>query len=584
MKSNLLHHRTLGAPAVKFIFRFSAIWLPELKLAALLSFAAALPGLAAPGGDAGLKHSKHNLAIGAAAKLQGATVQGTGESDMCKFCHTPHRGQGLKALWNQTLSAATYIPYSSTTMKAAVGQPTGDSKLCLSCHDGTVALGALHRRRPGEAMRPPLALMKPGRAVLGTDLSDDHPVSFSYAAALAGGAELKPAAQLDDRVRLDPNGDMQCTSCHDPHNDQNGKFLAVNNRASALCLNCHAPPLWNVSAHRNSQKGWNGIGHNPWPNSTETTVAGNACDNCHTSHSAGTHERLLHLPQAEDNCLVCHNGSVAAKNVEADFKKLSAHPVATTSSFHDAAEDPINLKKRHASCVDCHNPHAARSTPGARPNIGGALAGVAGINISGVPVNSVTREYELCFRCHGDSVVKGPSHILRQIEQPNIRLQFNPANTSYHPVVAAGKNGQTPSLIAPWNTASLLYCTDCHNSDQSPAAGGSGANGPHGSQFAPLLERQLDLMDGNSENTGTYALCYKCHSRDSILSDQSFNGHRKHIVEAKTACTTCHDPHGVATSPRLINFNRLYVSPNTSGRLDYVAGKCFLSCHGQEHQ
>ncbi len=555
-------------------------WL-VLGVAVVLLAAGLLPVRAAvisrPG--PGLRNSRHNLALGAPSQLVGAA-----ETDMCKFCHTPHGGAGALALWNQTLSSASYIPYRSSTLKAVVGQPTGDSKLCLSCHDGTVALGALHHRRPGAVAHAVTAPLRPGRLVLGTDLSDDHPVSFSYASALAGGAELKPAALLNDRVRLDGNGEVQCTSCHDPHNDQNGNFLAVDNHASALCLNCHAPALWNLSDHRNSARTWNGAGRNPWPNAAENTVAGNACENCHIPHNAGIHERLLRQPLVEDNCLVCHNGSAAAKNVAADFNKFSVHPVLATSSLHDAAEDSLHLQKRHAACVDCHNPHAASSAPAVRPNVGGALAGVAGVNSSGAPVARITREYELCFRCHADSVLPAPVRILRQVAEPNTRLQFKPANASYHPVVSAGRGGAVPSLIAPWNPASVMNCLDCHNSDQSPAAGGAGANGPHGSQFSPLLERQLDLTDDSSENSGTYALCYKCHSRDSLLANQSFKGHQQHVVKAKTACTTCHDPHGVANAPHLINFNLLYVKPAASGRLEYTgAGTCTLNCHSHEH-
>jgi predicted CXXCH cytochrome family protein len=551
------------------------------RLVWCLLLATVLPGRATAGSALGA--SKHNLTPGGRAGVQGLT-----EADMCKYCHTPHGGEGQKALWNQTLSAATYIPYSSSTMKAPSGQPTGDSKLCLSCHDGTVALGAMRHRKDNPGQQGFSARMAPGRAVLGTDLSDDHPVSFSYSASLAGGAQLKPAALLNDRVRLDANGEVQCTSCHDPHSNQNGKFLAVDNHASALCLSCHAPPLWSTAGHRNSTRIWNGVGRNPWPGSTEKTVAGNACGSCHTSHHAGTHERLLQFPQAEDNCLVCHSGSVAAKNIAADLNKPSAHPVLTTSSLHDAAESPINNKNRHATCVDCHNPHAATGTPAMRPNVGGALAGVAGISINGARVNSVTREYELCFRCHADSVIKGTALILRQTPEPNIRRLVSPANASYHPLAAIGKSGNVPSLIAPLNPASILTCTDCHNSDQSPAAGGAGPNGPHGSVFAPLLERQLELSDNGPENYGLYALCYKCHSRESILSNQSFKGHSKHIVDVKTACTTCHDPHGVASSQHLINFNLLYVQPSNLGRLEYnstgqFSGNCTLKCHGFDH-
>jgi hypothetical protein len=144
-----------------------------------------------------------------------------------------------------------------------------------------------------------------------------------------------------------------------------------------------------------------------------------------------------------------------------------------------------------------------------------------------------------------------------------------------------------------------MTCTDCHNSDQSPAAGGSGANGPHGSIYAPLLERQLILTDYTPESPANYALCYKCHNRDNILSDQSFRainsqgesrGHRFHIVDQKTACTTCHDSHGVATARNLINFNNDYVTQSAvlpSGTMytsmGNFSGTCTLTCHGKDH-
>jgi hypothetical protein len=105
------------------------------------------------------------------------------------------------------------------------------------------------------------------------------------------------------------------------------------------------------------------------------------------------------------------------------------------------------------------------------------------------------------------------------------------------------------------------------------------------------------MTDLSPETPGAYALCYKCHSRDSILSDRSFRavnslgqprGHRFHIAEAKAACTTCHDSHGVSTGDRLINFNLDYVTPSSNGRIEYItaglgAGNCSLTCHGKDH-
>lgn len=142
-----------------------------------------------------------------------------------------------------------------------------------------------------------------------------------------------------------------------------------------------------------------------------------------------------------------------------------------------------------------------------------------------------------------------------------------------------------------------MYCTDCHNNDSGPGTGNSGPNGPHGSAYAPLLERNLTFTDFQPESQTAYDLCYKCHSRDSILADQSFQaasslgeprGHQFHVVTAQAACSTCHDSHGVQTSSRLVNFNANYVSASSNGKLEFIssgpgAGNCSLTCHGKDH-
>jgi predicted CXXCH cytochrome family protein len=528
-------------------------------------------------------NSKHNLALTGPGTIKAAT-----ETDVCIFCHTPHRAGPELPLWNHHTSKATYTPYNSSTIKATVGQPTGSSKLCLSCHDGTVALGMVHSRSMPITMQGGVTVLPPGRTRLGTDLSDDHPVSFTYDAALAAAnGQLRDPGTLTHRVRLDHNNQMQCTSCHDPHNDRYGNFLVQDNTASALCITCHTMDHWQGSAHRTSMAAWNGSGVNPWPGSKHNTVAANACQSCHAPHNAGTSERLLRFPTEEQNCFSCHSGTVASKNIAAEFNKISVHPILQTSGVHDPMEDPVN-PARHVECVDCHNPHAANSAGAIAPNASGALAGVKGVNISGAVVNNVTREYELCFRCHADSVARGPARVERQFPQTNTRLEFNTANLSYHPVVGPGKNPNVPSLIAPWTPSSVMYCTDCHNNDQGTRAGGAGPNGPHGSAFVPLLERNLVLHDGQEESSAAHALCYKCHSRPSILADQSFKFHRKHVQDVKVACTTCHDPHGVPNVKHLINFNRNYATASSNGRLEYVStgplqGNCSLTCHGVDH-
>lgn len=523
-------------------------------------------------------HSKHNLSISGPG-----TVRSAAERDVCIFCHTPHGASSDGPLWNHKMSSATYTPYQSSTLKAAVDQPTGSSKLCLSCHDGTVALGMVNSRSAPIQMASGASSMPAGDTLIGTDLSAHHPVSFKYDQSLANTAGgLRPPNTLVQDVRLE-NGQVQCTSCHDPHNNQFGKFLVMDNTASAICQSCHVPNRWSVSSHALSTATWNGTGINPWPNTSQATVAANACENCHRPHAAQIPGRLLKFSPDEQNCNSCHSGTVASKNVASEFNKISTHPVMMTSGIHDPTEDVIN-STRHVACEDCHNPHAATGTTARAPAASGALVGVRGVNGSGMEMPEIQNQYELCFRCHADSANRGPALVRRQFVQTNTRIEFNPGSVSYHPVMAVGKNPSSPSLILPWTTASVMYCTDCHNNNQGPNATGTGPNGPHGSAYAPILERQLLLEDNLPYNQGNFALCYKCHSPTVVNSESagSWRYHKKHIQEFRAACTTCHDSHG-SPQAHLINFNTDYVLPY-NGVISYTSlgngsGTCTLTCH-----
>ncbi len=541
-------------------------------------------------------YSRHNLSVSSPGPVHATT-----ESDVCVFCHAPHGASATDGpLWNHQMSAAAYTPYSSATLTAlnvTIGQPNGSSRLCLSCHDGTVALGLVGSRAGGISMNT--AAMPAGLDNLGTDLSSDHPVSFTYDAPLATAAgDLVDPGTLPPEVALDRNGQLQCTTCHDPHNNQYGSFLVRDNTGSALCLTCHTLPDWSGSAHAVSSKllpvalavqvgpAKNG---NLIKASVSASVAHTACASCHVPHAAGAKLELMRFSTPEKNCIDCHAGDGPGKNVSVDLKKLSAHPVSMEPDAHNAREDLVNPPVRHVTCVDCHNPHASSGAPGAKTQVAGALAGVAGVSAGGGRLPAVIHEYELCFRCHGDSAGRGPALVPRQFVQTNTRLEFNPGSTSFHPLESVGKNAGVPSLIPPLTTSSLVGCGDCHNNDQGSATGGAGANGPHGSAFAPLLERMLLLTDGSPYNPANFALCYKCHSSSVVDSSlaTSWPNHRTHIEDYKAACTTCHDSHA-ATQPHLINFNTAYVQP-LHGVINYSStgmnhGNCTLSCHGKDHK
>lgn len=535
-------------------------------------------------------NSKHNLSISGTG-----TIKATNQSRVCIFCHTPHNAHpDIPYLWNRSEQTTNYIPYHSSTMFASVGQPTGASKLCLSCHDGTIALGAVLSQPEeiqflgGIRQLPPFA-----EANLGTDLSDDHPVSFNYESSTdEGNFELVPGESLIREVQLDKNGQLQCTACHDPHDDTWGNFLVMSNQFSQLCTNCHIKNGWANSIHALSTAGWNGGGTDPWPNTEYRTVAENGCENCHRPHSAGRHQRLLKREFEEDNCIICHNSNVATKNIEAQLAKPYLHPVQQQSGVHDAAEDFITgTVEHHVECEDCHNPHQVNSSVGRAPMVSGKNSGVLGIDIGGQQLESAQNLYEICFKCHADNNVIIKTGITRQIDQLNSRLEFSPGNPSYHPVVSPTAGTNVPSLLSPYSSNSIIYCTDCHGSDNSEFS-----NGPHGSIHQYLLVDRYETTDMTAESGEAYALCYRCHSRNIILSGRSgFPLHRRHIEMENTPCAVCHDPHGVSATQGnflnnsgLINFDITVVFPNSEGRLSYRdegpgQQKCALLCHGNDH-
>ena len=557
-----------------------------------------------------LQNSKHNLSVTGTG-----TAHAASESQTCIFCHTPHNASPAVPLWNHASSVASYTIYASTTLKvtATIGQPTGSSKLCLSCHDGTVALGqTVNDGSITMVGAGPGGRMPAGSSNLGTSLLDDHPVSFQRNPA--DGETIDPPP--GDPVRLDGLGQVQCTSCHDPHSEDadpvTRKFLVKSNQRSQVCVTCHRPAYWdaNPSVHRNSSAVYTAA---QGAHTGYVTVRDNGCESCHRPHTGGAPERLLKFVE-ELTCDRCHNGTVVPKNIASAFTKLYVHPTyRTTPSAHDASEGPTNPSHplpeiapgapRHAECADCHNPHAAYAAGANAPNVPGELSGVWGIDSAGARVAPALYEYQICYKCHGDSANKpqpstlpDPPYTRRQIVQFNTRLEFDPGNPSHHAVEAAGRSVDVPSLLPPYTTASVIYCSSCHNSDTGPEAGGTGPAGPHGSQYPHILERNLVVGDTGSGSIGTmYALCFKCHAQSSILGDVTFGQHRKHVEGEHASCTVCHDPHGVSltqgnatNNARLINFDLDVVHPPSGGVLSFDKqagrhGACYLLCHGKEH-
>jgi len=183
-------------------------------------------------------------------------------NEICRVCHVPHDhnqaamygAEGL--LWNHEVSSATYVMYSSFTLDSApASQPTGYSKLCLGCHDGTVGLDTFDKYTNdtvriddyNAGFQVPGAIYTAGSSL---DLAKTHPISIIYDPA--ADPNLHPIANamggsgtIEDV--LENGTTLQCSTCHDVH-DQPGEsvpgthLLRVAQKGatpSGLCLTCH---------------------------------------------------------------------------------------------------------------------------------------------------------------------------------------------------------------------------------------------------------------------------------------------------------------------------------------------------------
>lgn len=594
----------------------------------------------------------------------------------CQYCHAPHSGVGKGPLWAQTFSSATYTTYSSTTTSnQTMQQPQvgGPSSLCLSCHDGTVGLG-----QSGEKLQsvPYGQIQMQGTLksndFFGTNLQNSHPFSFNK---LQDSPDLVQSI-VQNKQTGDPSvklfgGNVACESCHTPHVENidptSLTFMVRNNSASSLCLACHGTLARTVNNVPNPLVPWPTSVHATISSSTlpaanvgsYNTVALNACTSCHVEHNANGPARLLRgttppvatLDASTQNCITCHNGNnniiPALPNVYAESTKTYAHPfpsVSGTTNTHDTAESVLLNNNRHATCVDCHNPHGSQQVGSVFPNpplIRISQAAVNGVLASdGVStISPAQNQYENCLRCHGTSSGKPtvsaevtaygylPTWAVSYSDPANVIPQFAAAATSSHPVThdsssALAQPSLLPNMLQLDGSTSgramgvRIFCTDCHNSDDNREFGQTGPNGPHGSIYPHILERRYEmsqvatgvapaggpgtaitntfpgqLTSAGGASPGPWALCGKCHNLTTLLSD---NMHSLHVAGQGASCSVCHTAHGMGatssniTGERLVNFDTNVVAPISSTvPISYSRNSgndtCTLLCHTYSH-
>jgi predicted CXXCH cytochrome family protein len=620
-----------------------ALWIPGVLM--LVASGVALGQIPPP--PTGDTLGMHNMTV-----PSGSPVTASGSLG-CTFCHAPHSGLGgVTPLWNQTLSSQTYTPYTSTTYKQqGSAQPVlgKSSSLCLSCHDGTVAVG-----QTAAYGRIAVSGTMNNQDVFGTNLSGSHP--FSLVLPIKDSSDLA-ASLVAKGVTADPTravklvaGNVECTSCHNPHVQSTDaiaqNFLVRDSSNGQMCLACHDPNRI-VTGQSNLLSGWTGSIHAVATNQvlntahvgSYQTVAVNACTSCHMEHNSGGAARLLRpatpatpgVDATTQDCITCHSGgtsvSPAAPNVYAEFAKIS-HLLPVGVNVHDQAEPAVLNNNRHATCVDCHSPHASNQLTlfAAPPAIRPPQTGVTGVSaVDGITVlTPAVNQYENCFRCHGTSVGKQvlikygylPTRLVFTGDALNLVQQFGINSASSHPV-AHDRDSPLPQPSLRTNMLNLngtqstrlmgtrIFCTDCHSSDDNREFGGTGPNGPHGSTYPHILERnyqfsQAAIPGGTVSNTfptpdvspqGPYALCAKCHDLTNILSNTSWTLHSRHISADGFSCSVCHTAHGMGSvsagvsGERLINFDIGVVGQNQGTPISYnrATNTCTLVCHNTVH-
>jgi predicted CXXCH cytochrome family protein len=415
---------------------------------------------------------------------------------------------------------------------------------------------------------------------------------FAATASFADGGAYRSTRHADrekgvQRVPDQPRG--ACVQCHEQHSTRQGQetggpypFTLFAPNDNELCLTCHqrageggvfpGSMHWQQSAHAlSSSMTWPA----PKPGRKALPDAG-ACLNCHAAHGAtdpnGVIPSMLRLRE-EALCTTCHNGT-RARDIARDFQKPYRHPVEI-SGRHDALEKDrtafgdISSQRRHAECMDCHNPHLAEESRFETSGMGAAPATVGTgriVVVNGIAGTMATyawrgpeethdaREFELCFKCHS-------SWTTQPIGQSDLALLTNPNNPSYHPIQGRGKNAHIDraAFVDPWDASSTVTCSDCHGTDDPDE------RGPHGSAYEHILKRPVpsrtSLRPMEAED-----LCFSCHTyaayadpsaTQEVLRASRFNppagqGHAFHVGVQGLSCSVCHETHGSVRRPALI--------------------------------
>jgi PKD repeat protein len=271
---------------------------------------------------------------------------------------------------------------------------------------------------------------------------------------------------------------------------------------------------------------------------------------------------LLNAPAPGSTlCLRCHSGAGSPFDVAAQLNGHPANDASTDAYFRHLVEDG---SARQVSCADCHNPHDANGTRPAMSTTGwtasGDIRGADGVAVTNgaagsgpiySPISrsnggSLTLEYQLCLKCHsGATTLRAADAAHPSWWALDKGVELNPANASYHPIEAAGRNrstqmaaslaGTSPFKAWDYTIESTVRCTSCHGDpstvDQTGTAtpkrpDADGREASHGSDnrgilIAPYRDRILKGA-GEAYDPNDFGLCYLCHA-EAPFADPNYD-------------------------------------------------------------
>ncbi|MHB8482530.1 MAG: cytochrome c3 family protein [Nitrospiria bacterium] len=504
-------------------------------------------------------------------------------TEICVFCHTPHGANQAAAasiqapIWNRQLSSSQYTLYDQVWSKSFdgklnLGAPTGYSRLCLSCHDGTVALGAVINKPGSGGYTDPLSstfnnssfkmtyqggdvypsgpqqdpslrgfpsnTMPVGSGELtgdtrrlGTNLTSTHPISFLFDSILAAkdtelvdpGAPLKraPGVTVTDHTPISPAarypGDniniydsVQCTSCHNPHQVDYPKFL----RASIFNNPPEHPGEQIICLYCHAKPGWVGSTH-------QVSKA------LHNPYPDATNPYDFDGSHTVDQfaCRNCHD----------------PHTVRGAKRIHREGVDNAGQDATEKTCFLCHSPNNQPAVTG--------------------QTNSYNN-YPLSTLIAGDPTTLSNPRFQTSTVAPDINSQFskdiNPTGnincyTSWNPQADLTGAGNFPECGSAMNIT-------------------LGHGGKHEPVFVSRPQEGVELGSPSPPANNEF-------TPGSLSPDKI-----PHVT-----CTDCHNPHQVEPGNRLkgmkgIDLNGLVVGHGVPGndREPYVYEVCFR-CHGNSY-